>query len=71
MRPQTKYVRTRKGQMIHLSSCPKLSAAKNIYPWSWAETVPGYRVKETAWFFDYQTCRHCKPLDGISMTRID
>lgn len=51
--------RTQRGTMIHNRDC---RYARNGTAWLWADKASDYDVWKTVHMFNYQTCKHCKPL---------
>jgi hypothetical protein len=57
----TRFVRTRNGTMIHRAECQRLTHARYVAPWRWADTVSTSTVIDAAQQFGYAMCRYCDP----------
>jgi hypothetical protein len=62
--PETSYVRTRDGRMIHRKACPTLATVKYGHEWKWAEGMDPEAILDQMWTLGitgYLWCNHCIP----------
>lgn len=60
MSAESRFVRTKKGTVIHRADCGL--RGRDAVPWRWADAVSDSDIRSVIVMHEYKVCRICKPL---------